>query len=1065
MVDAARAQDNYRLTYFGANGVAGGGDDVTLPVLPQYLDGSTMLRLSTLADLSAWTETDYGFPHGILGDWQLDATTGSVVQGVNGGATFFTSNTDLIDREFAAQLEVESANDDDFIGVVFGLRADVTSDLPDSYYVLAWKKAQAGGAPGGLRLARVTGTGEMGQRPDLWQLSEADPHIDVLATGPNTAWESGVRYDFRVLQESSGEITLSVKNAETGGSIWNASVTDPNPLGRGKVGFYNFSQANVRHWNLRTTGSLPQGVYQIEVFGDAAGLLDAAGNPIDGNADGTAGGNYVHTFTVDIGVPTIGLDLQTASDTGVSASDNLTKDNTPTFDIAANRSGLVEIFVDNALDPVATLGFGDAGTQAWTAAIMSDGPHTVRVRFTPDLGNPVETTLNVEIDTVGPYLLNGAANVQAPVYSRTVKFSEAIDSLATAPGVVLTLTDPDGTPVPLSNVVGSVDTYTVSFNPQVKPGQFRLAANTAVVDLAGNAIDQDRDGVKGEVGQDEPIDRFTVVADVGAPQVTSFSPRGLIKRPISTLQIGFSEEMNPVTLSPSDVLIAGPAGTNIPAVAQVRAVDSTNRLFEIVLAAPLAIDGAFTVTVGPDVRDISGNGLAVPYQANFQIALPLPIPSIPGDGVFIELFNSVGGGTTPTPAALNGLTPDGTTLSPQIDFPRPGSVVSVGDSFVNFFANTTTPPDAVVSLSASNFTLRNTFYVAISQEMDRNLATPEIDVQFGVGSDDGFYLTIDDRLIGSAGDRGFTYSWYNFSVESAGLFPVELLYAANAVGVSGLEFSWNTALSAGNQVVPQQYLYVTPILGDQKITFEELPAGASVSDQYRSKGVLFETISGALKVTNAFPADFIPVSPDRVFADPNDSPTSVGEVELTFVVPGTNDAATTNFISLYLLDAEAVGATITAFDPEGNVVFSQTVSDPQGGASQKQIVVQRDRIARVNVTLGQGADTTAIDNITFNTPTLLNSRPNIQAIDDIAVNERALLSFSVLVADLDLPTQTLSYTLAPGAPPVRRSTPPPDSSHGRRAKRKAPARIQLPWSFATMAFPACATRRPSSSPF
>ena len=158
------------------------------------------------------------------------------------------------------------------------------------------------------------------------------------------------------------------------------------------------------------------------------------------------------------------------------------------------------------------------------------------------------------------------------------------------------------------------------------------------------------------------------------------------------------------------------------------------------------------------------------------------LPAAPGNGVAIELFNGIGGGSVPSPDLVANRTPDGKTLSPVIDFPHPGVVINVGSSFNNFFSDTTTPPDAVLGLSAQNFILRNTFYLRVSQDLDQNLATPEIDLQLGVGSDDGFYLTIGTNSLGSSSDRGFTYTWMPVAFEAEGLYPVTLLYAANSSG-------------------------------------------------------------------------------------------------------------------------------------------------------------------------------------------------------------------------------------------------------------------------------------------
>lgn len=994
---SARDASNYALTYFGSDGIAGGGDDVAVPVLPRYADGAEMLRLSTLADLSEWNEVDYAFPPGIFGDWQIAADMSSVSQVANGGSTFFVSEDDYLGRNLVAQLEVTEDSDDDYVGVVFGLTVDETTGYPDSYYLLAWKKSDAGIAQGGLKLARVTDTGAMAERPDLWSLTDADRHIEILDEDTGRSWEPNHPYDVRVLQGSNGSVEVEVQDATTGDSLYNYSGVDSSPLGAGKFGFYNFSQANARYRSLNTTGSLPTGSYELRISATEAGLLDGNGELIDGDADGVPGGDYVGLFNIDIGVPTVAIDLQTASDTGVSASDELTNDQTPTFDIEANRSGVVQLFLGDEPLPTDSLVFADAGTQAWTSPSLADQTHLIRARFIPDLGNPVEESLALTVDALAPAILQGPFEAQAPAYQRNVTFTEEVDSET----VAFVLIGPEG-PIP-TELSGSGTEYTVTFSPLVDPANYVLVAASTVADRAGNLI--------------SPLsisDTFELLADTSSPVVVDFSRTGLVKSAVEGFVVEFDEEVQLASFGPEDVTLTEAQGSILPEVLAVTPVGTEGRRFEITLESPIAFDGDFSVSIGPALADLSGNLLQEAFLAAFSIQLPLSIPSVPGDGVFIELYNGIGGGRAPLHSDLVGLTPDGTTLSPEIDFPRPGNVIQVGQSFTTFFSSTATPPDEVAALAARNFILDHQFYVAISDEMDLDPETPEIDLRFGVGSDDGFNLTIDDRFLGSAGDRSFSFSWFDLSVESAGLFPVSLLFSANASGQSGLEFWWSNGLSGGNQLVPQEYLYVTPILGEQSVTFEELPAGSVIADQFKDKGILFETVSGAPQVTNAFPGEFVPVSPANVFADPNDTPSEVGEFDLTFVVPGTDDAATTNFISFYLIDTEEIGATVTAFDPEGEVLYFEIVSE--GGASQKQVTIQRDRIARVSITLGQGTDTAAIDSITFNTPETLNSRPVISEIADVTLDEGERLTFSVVATDPDSAEQLLTYTLAPGAP-------------------------------------------------
>jgi hypothetical protein len=342
------------------------------------------------------------------------------------------------------------------------------------------------------------------------------------------------------------------------------------------------------------------------------------------------------------------------------------------------------------------------------------------------------------------------------------------------------------------------------------------------------------------------------------------------------------------------------------------------------------------------------------------------LPAVHGNGVTIDLFNGIGGGVPPTPETLANRVPDGTTLSPLIDFPSPGSVVNVGTRFDEFFAATATPPDQVRGLNAGNFVLQNRFYLRVSRDLDREPATPEIEIALGVGSDDGFHLTVGTNLLGQSGDRGFSYSWMPLAFEVEGLYPVTLLFAANATGQSGLEFAWNTATSNGDTIVPQEALYLSPNIGDRLVTFEEVPVGTVLSNQFASQGVLFRTLGGQPQVTDTTPDRLVPVSPRQVFADPSTNPTATTRFELQFVVPGTSTPAVTEFVSFFVLDAEQIGATVTAFDSTGSVLFTNAYHG--GGASQEAVSIAAPRIARVLITLGQGADTAGLDNLSFTTP-------------------------------------------------------------------------------------------------
>lgn len=372
-------------------------------------------------------------------------------------------------------------------------------------------------------------------------------------------------------------------------------------------------------------------------------------------------------------------------------------------------------------------------------------------------------------------------------------------------------------------------------------------------------------------------------------------------------------------------------------------------------------------------------------------AVSTTLPSVPGDGTFVEVFNGIGGGSAPLPSTIASLTPSGTMLSPFVDFPRPGSTVSIGQSLSLFFASTTSPPAQIANLNASNFILRVTGFLAVSDPLDLDPADADIDIQLGVGSDDGFYLSVGSTFVDQKGDRAFNYRWRTLSFEVPGLYPFELLFAANSVGVSGLEFAWQTQ-TGGTQIIPQSALYLDVELCDRKVEFEEFAVGTLITSQYNGDGLGVNVLSGDVQITNAFPTQFVPVSGDRVFGDPNVAPADDGIVEFTFVDPLTAEPAVTDFFSVFVIDAEATGAIVTAFDVDDLMVFQATVN--AGGGTQEEVVIEAPLMARVQVNLGSGADTSALDNICFNTPvaradlslTSVSAPPSIGASTDVEIS-------------------------------------------------------------------------------
>ena len=125
----------------------------------------------------------------------------------------------------------------------------------------------------------------------------------------------------------------------------------------------------------------------------AAGVTDTAGN--DNVQTDSA------TVTIDRTAPVVSApDLDSASDTGVSAADNVTNDDNPDFSGSAEANAFVELLRDGSV-----VASESAIGSAWSLTDIgpvADGPHTYTTRATDAAGNTSAESagLLVVIDTV-----------------------------------------------------------------------------------------------------------------------------------------------------------------------------------------------------------------------------------------------------------------------------------------------------------------------------------------------------------------------------------------------------------------------------------------------------------------------------------------------------------------------------------------------------------------------------------------------------------------------------------------------------------------------------------------
>jgi len=247
-------------------------------------------------------------------------------------------------------------------------------------------------------------------------------------------------------------------------------------------------------------------------------------------------------------------------------------------------------------------------------------------------------------DTTAPTVIstNPSCGATGVAVNTTVAaiFSEAMDPL-TITTSTFTLTGPGTTPVPGTvaySGTGNVATFTPTSN-LANGTTFTLTVTTGAKDLAGNPLASD----------------FTCTFSTG-PGPDTTPPTVILTNPAcnatgvalnKSVNVTFSEAMNPLTITTANFTLAGPGTT--PVVGTV-AYDALTDIATFNPTSNLASNTLYTFTVTTGVRDLAGNPMAADYVCSFTTAATLgPAPVDLGSAAgFVVLAGSTVTNTGPS---------------------------------------------------------------------------------------------------------------------------------------------------------------------------------------------------------------------------------------------------------------------------------------------------------------------------------------------------------------------------------------------------------------------------------
>ncbi|NBR08010.1 MAG: hypothetical protein EBT92_19920, partial [Planctomycetes bacterium] len=208
-------------------------------------------------------------------------------------------------------------------------------------------------------------------------------------------------------------------------------------------------------------------------------IKDLAGNAYAGISSNTDWAFI--TSAIPIPPAPSGVNLQTASDTGSSNTDNITSDNTPTLDIALNPSGLnvgdVVHLYDNGVEVGSvTLTAADiaAGKVSITSSTLADGVHSLTSKIEDANGtySAASPPLSVNIIT------------QAPAQAGTPDLAASSDTGSSSTDNITSIKTPtfNGTGTPGDTISIYVDGVLAGVGIVDANGNYSITASSPIAD-------------------------------------------------------------------------------------------------------------------------------------------------------------------------------------------------------------------------------------------------------------------------------------------------------------------------------------------------------------------------------------------------------------------------------------------------------------------------------------------------------------------------------------------------------------------------------------------------------
>jgi hypothetical protein len=245
------------------------------------------------------------------------------------------------------------------------------------------------------------------------------------------------------------------------------------------------------------------------------------------------------------------------------------------------------------------------------------------------------------VAAAGPYVVSStpSGNVLGAQNSVRVRFDRTIDMTTFTTDQIVSFTRTAGSTqtdllsavTGITPVAGSNDRqFDIAFQSQGLAGTYQLTIGPNILDLDGNPMDQNLNGVTGE-----DTDAYTATFVILGPSITGSTPTGNRFDPLGSVRVTFNEPVDPATFGTTRITgftrtVGSTTVTDLrSAITGVTPVaGSNNTQFDITFASQSAL-GAYSLTVGTGVLDLAGNPTTADFTTSFSIQGPKIIAGTP----------------------------------------------------------------------------------------------------------------------------------------------------------------------------------------------------------------------------------------------------------------------------------------------------------------------------------------------------------------------------------------------------------------------------------------------------